>query len=888
MRKTVTSISGKFILISLGLILFWIFAGFLVADRINTSRHINSVHILINENITRAAELDANSTALITAASLGGLTDEVNTYGETEQLHLEIITSLNSLESDPFLFENIEFSRRMRMIRESSNELNRIENEYIRLLNQKGDRTSGLILKISTLTEKLDLSGNQLPQSLPSIVKMNFNNYLINNDPEILERMINELEIYITDPSELLQNGGNTTLTRQQSLSEQLLINLKQLLRTDQKLGFHRGSGLSNSLVLYNNQLRDQLKAFGNDFRLYSDEYLTSSLGRLYILLVIAGLLIAGLLIFFSSKILTSFDKLIPALRKLSEGEIPEPLGIHSDSETAELAEYTNRISGNLKEKIGFAESIGKDEKQTEQAVFNERDILGNSLVKLNNKLLATEEKNRQRIEEEEKRNWFNEGIAQFGEIFRSDRENIEELSFLMIRKLVKYLGASHGSIFIMNDEHKDPEEKAFDLTAAFAYDRRKFIHKKVYSGEGLAGTSALEKQTIFLTDIPDDYIKITSGLGESPPRSLLIVPLIYEKDSFGIMEIASLKIFDAHEIEFVEKLSESIATTLSAAKNNVKTMKLLQQSRLQAEEMTRQEEKIKKNMKELERAQEESRRKEFEISSILNAINNSSLVAEYSLNGRIAEINDKFSSLLEITPDQIVGKHHSEFSTTERRSDEYRQFWSDLKSGQTKFLLEKFRLFNGKEIWLRQTYTPVQNDEGKTLKILNIAYDVTETRLHQESLKKQAGEIVRKNIEMRSLSEAVDHSIIKCELSPQGMVMDVNQNYCEVTGLTAKELLGKNLRLFLKQIEIETLDVILDQVVKGKNYSGVVRRTKPTGEEVWLMSNFSPVKDEKGNIYKIYFLAQDITEKKLKYQLLEEANKEIKRLKGNPDKKEE
>ena len=95
-------------------------------------------------------------------------------------------------------------------------------------------------------------------------------------------------------------------------------------------------------------------------------------------------------------------------------------------------------------------------------------------------------------------------------------------------------------------------------------------------------------------------------------------------------------------------------------------------------------------------------------------------------------------------------------------------------------------------------------------------------------------------------------------------------------------------MRLFLKEIEIENFDAILEQVAKGKTYSGVVRRTKPTGEEVWLMSNFSPVKDEKGTIYKIYFLAQDITEKRLKYQLLEEANKEIERLHEKLDKKQE
>jgi methyl-accepting chemotaxis protein len=90
----------------------------------------------------------------------------------------------------------------------------------------------------------------------------------------------------------------------------------------------------------------------------------------------------------------------------------------------------------------------------------------------------------------------------------------------------------------------------------------------------------------------------------------------------------------------------------------------------------------------------------------------------------------------------------------------------------------------------------------------------------------------------------------------------------------------GRNYRLFLKDVEKNQFEKIWEEVMKDKTYEGAIRRTRPTGEEVWLMASFSPVKDESGVIYKIYFLALDMTEKKLKYQLLEEANREIERLK--------
>lgn len=190
-------------------------------------------------------------------------------------------------------------------------------------------------------------------------------------------------------------------------------------------------------------------------------------------------------------------------------------------------------------------------------------------------------------------------------------------------------------------------------------------------------------------------------------------------------------------------------------------------------------------------------------------------------------------------------------------------------------------KMFSGKEVWFQQTFTPIRNQEGKVYKILNIALNISHTKQQQSNLEKQSAEIIRQNLEMESLNEAVNSSIIKCDLDGEGIILDANKNFEIATGLHRKEILGRNYRLFLKDMEKEQFEKIFHEALKGKTYEGATRRTKPTGEEVWLMSTFSPVRDESGTIYKIYFLALDITEKKLKYQLLEEANREIERLRN-------
>ena len=105
---------------------------------------------------------------------------------------------------------------------------------------------------------------------------------------------------------------------------------------------------------------------------------------------------------------------------------------------------------------------------------------------------------------------------------------------------------------------------------------KQKYIDQKIYKGEGLAGQSWQEKDTIYVTDVPDDYIAITSGLGDANPTSILIVPLIVNDEVYGAIELASFNEFDEFEIEFLEKIAESIASSISSAKINSKTQKLL------------------------------------------------------------------------------------------------------------------------------------------------------------------------------------------------------------------------------------------------------------------------------------------------------------------------
>lgn len=209
----------------------------------------------------------------------------------------------------------------------------------------------------------------------------------------------------------------------------------------------------------------------------------------------------------------------------------------------------------------------------------------------------------------EEKQNWVSKGIADISNIFQ--QEDGENIYGKLISEIVKYLGANQGGIYLLKEDAE--EENYLELISCYAYDRQKFINKRFAIGQGLIGQCFLEKENIILKDIPTEYVTITSGLGEALPTFIAIIPLQQENKIVGVMEFALFRELEAHKIEFLNKLGESIASFVSANTLNSQTKILLEQSQLQAEQLKAQEEEMRQNMEEMQATQEEMKRKEQE-----------------------------------------------------------------------------------------------------------------------------------------------------------------------------------------------------------------------------------------------------------------------------------
>ncbi|MCS6974355.1 MAG: GAF domain-containing protein [Cyclobacteriaceae bacterium] len=454
-----------------------------------------------------------------------------------------------------------------------------------------------------------------------------------------------------------------------------------------------------------------------------SDENLRNSTRSLRnITLILAGAtVVLGLAIafFLIRSITRPVNFLKNVVVKLGRGElVEEKQSKFSKDEIGEMALAMDNLVAGLKATTLFAENIGKGNYSTEFKPLSDHDVLGNALINMRNNLARV-------AEEDKKRNWITEGLARFGEILRSNTNDLNKLADEIISNLVKYLKANQGAIYILDDD-TEGEEPTISMKACYAWDKKKYLNQKIHKGEGLAGQAWQEGDTIYLTEVPQNYIRITSGLGDANPTCILIVPLKFNEQIYGVVEIASFSVLQDFEIQFVEKIAESIASTISTVKVNARTQRLLEESQEMTEQMRAQEEEMRQNMEELQATQEEMQRNQAETEGTMLAINNTLAIADYDIEGHITKINTTYLNLMGYAASEVVGEHHRIFVTKEEKSsEEYRQFWRDLAAGKSQKGTFKRITRQGTPVTIKSTFTPIRNRQGEISRIMEIAYEI-------------------------------------------------------------------------------------------------------------------------------------------------------------------
>lgn len=264
----------------------------------------------------------------------------------------------------------------------------------------------------------------------------------------------------------------------------------------------------------------------------------------------------------------------------------------------------TRHISVPLKRVSDLAEKMADGDLSVSLPHSDRQDEIG-VLTRIFNQMIVNLRNTTQKNDEQ---NWLKSNLAEFTQMLQGQR-NLENASRLILSNLAPLVGASQGVFYFMDSIDDQPILK---LLSSYAYKERKNLANQFRLGEGLVGQSALEKQRILLTEVPSDYIRISSGLGEAPPLNIIVLPILFETQVNAVIELASFGPFNQLHLRFLEQLSENLGVFLNNIASQLQTQQLLEESVALTEELQSQQEELQQSNQRLEEQAHELQESQF------------------------------------------------------------------------------------------------------------------------------------------------------------------------------------------------------------------------------------------------------------------------------------
>lgn len=444
------------------------------------------------------------------------------------------------------------------------------------------------------------------------------------------------------------------------------------------------------------------------------------------------GILIMSIISFIvASRMSIPVKKATRTLDRIARGEldIPKRKQTKSKDELAYMNVLISKLVNRLKTTADFVKKIGEGNLTEKYEVLSKNDELGKAFVDMQRNLKIGKEQEELRQIERQKLSWTQEGLTELSEVLRKGNTDFEEYLLSILSYILKYIKAEQGAIFLLNT--LDKEHPFLQLRSAYAYDKKKALEAQIEIGESLVGRCFQEEETIYMTNIPEGYTFVSSGLGEHQPRCLFLMPLIFEKEAFGVVELAAFREFEDYEIDFLKVIGERIASSISVMEKNFQTQKVLERYEYQSAELKNIENTLAANTKELAEAQKIATEKELESAGIIGAISDLVSITWLSIKGEILDVKDKHLSVLGHSKDELIEqKKIAIASMKDNKTDEFLNLWRNLEKG-IEGKLETSYVINKKTINVTEIFYPVKNAKGEITKIINITLDLSKSIKH-------------------------------------------------------------------------------------------------------------------------------------------------------------
>lgn len=341
---------------------------------------------------------------------------------------------------------------------------------------------------------------------------------------------------------------------------------------------------------LIDNRINDMEKARNEEAIWEIKGMMTNDLSMVFVFFILSFIIAVSMFIlnyYLVNHFLFQINKIHKYSSALAIGHLSQSYDFHND-EFGQVLIKLNNLNQELRNVKSFAQDVGQERFDTEIQVFHNSDDLGEALEGMRKSLRDIHDK-------EELRTWQLNGINSLAEVIRTSTREIESFCDIFLFNLIQYSNLNQGAIYLHNKK-----KNVLEMKACFAFGRKKHINHQIELGHGVVGEVFRDGETMVMTDIPNNYIRIKTGLGEAPPKSLAVVPLKYQKEKLGVMELAAFHNYSETEIELFEQVSEIFTANLLNAINTNKTEDLLRSATEATQKLNAQEEELRQNAEEL------------------------------------------------------------------------------------------------------------------------------------------------------------------------------------------------------------------------------------------------------------------------------------------------
>ena len=593
------------------------------------------------------------------------------------------------------------------------------------------------------------------------------------------------------------------------------------------------------------------------------------SLTRVYVFAGLSIILMSVALSMVFARTLTQpLNTMRNTLEMVSKGVLPEKSETKTNDEFGLMSTKVDDLVDALKNNADFAQKVGEGKFDAAFQPASENDALGLALMNMRDNLVENERKDTER-------NWIVRGVAEVGEILRL-HDSLDALGEDVIKFILGKIGAIQGAFYVVNAEGS---EKQIELRTSFAYNRKKYLKKNFQFAEGLVGQAAIEQDTIMRTEVPDDYMSITSGiLGDQKPKCILIVPLITNEEVYGVLEFAGFKKFDPSQVKFVQELSLILARTIFNIKVNERTRRLLAESQAMSGELKEKQEVLRQNAEEMQATQEELKHSNIKLEEQIEEVNRtqkrmqlllenaSEVITIYEEDGTIRYISPSVETILGYTQKEMQGSNDSEKVHSGGR-EVYQNIFVQLRENPDQKVTFQFeyRTKTGEYIWLESTGTNFMSNPAIHGYILN-SRDITERR--------RAEQEQRMRSKMQALSENSLDLITRLENESISYINPIIETY---TGKQPGQFLNKK----VKEAELDPRILegwlrVVEQVNSSNDkVSSEMNFPSQMGDRV-MQVNAIPEYDENDAIESVLVVSHDITDRKIIELEIQNKNKKI------------